>query len=174
MRDVYEMYQEELAGVVQCTEEEILKLCERLEHKEEAAKKRLIEGNLHRALEIAHEYENRGLPLGDLVQEANMALTVFAREFAGTGDTFLKGMEHIIRLSLESAVNNQEQELQAEEEILARVNVLKDISAAMAEELGREATVEELAERMKMSTDEIREIMKVTLNAVNSGLSEDV
>ena len=48
----------------------------------------------------------------------------------------------------------------------ARVNVLKDISASMARELGREATLAELAERMKMSEDEIRDIMKLTMDAM--------
>ena len=53
-----------------------------------------------------------------------------------------------------------------EEEMAARVNVLKDISASMARELGREATLAELAERMKMSEDEIRDIMKLTMDAM--------
>ena len=51
----------------------------------------------------------------------------------------------------------------------ARVNVLQEVSRVMAKELGREATVEELAAKMKMTEDEIRDIMKVTLDAVNVG-----
>ena len=47
------------------------------------------------------------------------------------------------------------------------VNVLKDISAAMAQELGREATAAELAERMRMTEEEIRDIMKLTLDAMS-------
>ena len=54
-----------------------------------------------------------------------------------------------------------------EEEVVARVNVLKDISRQMAEDLGREATVEELAEKMKMSVDEIKDIMKLTLDSLS-------
>lgn len=52
-------------------------------------------------------------------------------------------------------------------QVAARVNVLKDISKMMAEELGREATVEELAEKMKMTAEEIKDIMKVTLDAMS-------
>lgn len=68
---------------------------------------------------------------------------------------------------LEAAIEAQRREKQAEEEIAARVNVLKDISKMMAEELGREATVEELAEKMKMTTQDIKDIMKVTLDAMS-------
>ena len=50
--------------------------------------------------------------------------------------------------------------------MLARVNVMKDISQTMAEELGREATVEELAERLKMTVEEVKDIMKLTLDAM--------
>ena len=48
-----------------------------------------------------------------------------------------------------------------------RVNTLKDLSRDMAEELGREATVEELARRMELTADEIRDIMKMTLDAMS-------
>ena len=61
----------------------------------------------------------------------------------------------------------QREEMDIEEEMAARVNVLKDISAGMARELGREATVTELAERMKMTEEEIRDIMKLTLDAMS-------
>ena len=67
---------------------------------------------------------------------------------------------------IEDALELQNTEYKVEEEMLARVNVLKDISAGMAEELGREATVEELAERMQMTVEEVKDIMKQTLDAM--------
>lgn len=68
---------------------------------------------------------------------------------------------------LEAAIEAQRREKQAEEEVAARVNVLKDISKMMAEELGREATLEELAGKMKMTTEEIKDIMKITLDVMS-------
>lgn len=53
-----------------------------------------------------------------------------------------------------------------EEEMLARVNVLQEVSKHMAEELGREASLKELAERMKMTEEDVREIMKMTMDAL--------
>ena len=103
-------------------------------------------------------------PAGDLVQEANMALFLFAGEYEG-GD-FDAQMEKRVRAAIEDALQIQNRETKIEEEMAARVNVLKDISASMARELGREATLAELAERMKMSEDEIRDIMKLTMDAM--------
>ena len=66
-----------------------------------------------------------------------------------------------------AAVESQSLERRTAEKMVDRVNRLKDISAEMAEELGREATVEELARRMELTGDEIRDVMKVTLDAMS-------
>ena len=68
---------------------------------------------------------------------------------------------------IKAALEEQGLETKVEEEMLARVNVLKEVSKRMAEELGREATVTELAEKMKMTEDEIKDIMKLTLDAMS-------
>ena len=60
----------------------------------------------------------------------------------------------------------QRSEAEIEETMAARVNVLQTVSQVMAKELGREATVEELAEKMKMTPDEIKDIMKLALDAL--------
>ena len=70
-------------------------------------------------------------------------------------------------MRLEEVVKEQKSEADIEEEMLARVNVLQEVSKTMAEQLGREATLAELAERMKMTEDEVREIMKVTMDALS-------
>lgn len=163
--DFYKLYLEELEAVEPCTEEEMPRLLEGVLKRDEQAKKRLVEGNLKRAASYAEAYEGRGLPMGDLVQEANVALLLLAEEYEG-GD-FFPLMERRIREALETALEFQETEEKVEEEMAARVNVLKDISTSMAEELGREATAEELAERMKMTVDEIKDIMRLTLSAMS-------
>lgn len=76
-------------------------------------------------------------------------------------------MKEQVEAALEAALDEQKNSEQVGEELLARVNVLKDISQQMAEELGREATVSELAAKMKMTEDEIKDIMKLTLDAMS-------
>lgn len=187
--DFYQMYLEDLETVPPCTAEEQAALLEAAAKGDAEAKNRLVEGNLRKAASYAEEYRDRGLPMGDLIQEANVALLLLAGEIAGgSGDgdfgdggsgrgdfgeggsdsgAFDRAMERRVREAIEAALEQQDTEAKVEEEIAARVNVLKDISASMAEELGREATVEELAERMKMTADEIKDIMKLTLDAMS-------
>ncbi len=66
----------------------------------------------------------------------------------------------------EASMELMEAEMDLEEEMLARVNVLQEVSKRMAEELGREASLKELAERMKMTEEDAREIMKMTMDAL--------
>ena len=67
---------------------------------------------------------------------------------------------------MEEVIREQKAEMDLEEEMLARVNVLQEVSKHMAEELGREASLKELAERMKMTEEDVREIMKMTMDAL--------
>lgn len=165
--DFYQMYLEELEAVAEAGPEEELSLLERLAAGDVSARERLIEGNLKRVLEYAKEYDGRGLPMGDLVQEGNMALTALALEYES--GAFQELLRERVRACIEAALEEQRMEAEIEENVAARVNVLQEVSRVMAKELGREATVEELAAKMKMTEDEIRDIMKVTLDAVNVG-----
>ena len=165
--DFYQMYLEELEAVAEAGPEEELSLLERLAAGDVSARERLIEGNLKRVLEYAKGYDGRGLPMGDLVQEGNMALTALAMEYES--GAFQELLRERVRACIEAALEEQRMEAEVEENVAARVNVLQEVSRVMAKELGREATVEELAAKMKMTEDEIRDIMKVTLDAVNVG-----
>ena len=165
--DFYQMYLEELEAVAEAGPEEELSLLERLAAGDVSARERLIEGNLKRVLEYAKEYDGRGLPMGDLVQEGNMALAALAMEYES--GAFQELLRERVRACIEAALEEQRMEAEIEENVAARVNVLQEVSRVMAKELGREATVEELAAKMKMTEDEIRDIMKVTLDAVNVG-----
>ncbi len=168
--DFYQMYLEELEALTEVGAEEEKNLLARLYGGDGDAGKRLIEGNLKKALALAKEYDGKGLPMNDLVQEANMALTALVMEL-GDGENpemeFEELLEKRVRESLQAAVDEQQRESEIEENVTARVNVLQEVSRVMAGELGREATVDELAQKMKMTADEIRDIMKITLDAVH-------
>lgn len=159
------VYLEELAAIEPCSEEETRQLIAKIRNGDAKARERLIEGNLKKALFFVQDYINQGVPLSDLIQEASMELMLLADEgFEGSFETLL---ESRIRVRLEEVVKEQKSEADIEEEMLARVNVLQEVSKTMAEQRGREATLAELAERMKMTEDEVREIMKVTMDALS-------
>ena len=159
------VYLEELAAIEPCSEEETRQLIAKIRSGDAKARERLIEGNLKKALFFVQDYINQGVPLSDLIQEASMELMLLADE--GFEDSFETLLESRIRVRLEEVVKEQKSEADIEEEMLARVNVLQEVSKTMAEQLGREATLAELAERMKMTEDEVREIMKVTMDALS-------
>ena len=123
------------------------------------------------------------MTVNDVIQEANLALMLAVESYgalaaARGGQTagqeahlaegiFEQYLEGKVKDALAAAILAQNAEAKVEEKMLARVNVMKDISQSMAEELGREATVEELAERLQMTVDEVKDIMKLTLDAMS-------
>ena len=156
---------EELKDIRPLEEDEKKELLTALAAGDPQVSARLIEGSLGQVLRIAEGYTEKGVLLEDLVQEGNMALALAVGEYAeGDFDTFVEGR---IRQAMESLIEDQEAQAKTGEELVARVNVLQQVSKLMAEELGREATVEELAEKMKMTADEIKDIMKLTLDAMS-------
>ena len=163
--DIYRVYMEEIAAIPPCSEAENEKLLGEIRNGNKAARERLIEGNLKNALFFVQDYINKGVPMADLIQEASLELMMLADE--GFEGSFEKLLESRIRIRMEEIINDQKKEADIEEEMLARVNVLQEVSKSMAEELGREAKLSELAERMKMTEDEVREIMKVTMDALS-------
>ena len=163
--DIYRVYMEELAAIPPCTPEENEKLLAKIKSGDESARERLIEGNLRTALMYVQKYINRGVPMADLIQEASMELMMLADE--GFDGGFEKLLESRISVRMEEVIAEQKGEIDIEEEMLARVNVLQEVSKELAERFGREPKLEELAEFMKMTEDDVREIMKVTMDALS-------
>lgn len=164
----YDMYLEEMREIrpLEAGEREALLI--RIASGDQEARSRLVEGSLSEVLELAGEYEGRELPMSDIVQEANTALMLAAVEYDGS-EAWSELLERRVRESVELALEEQRMEASIEENMAARVNVLQTVSQMLAKELGREATVEELAAKMKMTEDEIRDIMKLALDALTVG-----
>ena len=163
--DIYRVYMEELAAIPPCTAAENEELLGKVKAGVAGARERLIEGNLRNALMYVQNYINRGVPMADLIQEASMELMMLVDDaFEGS---FEKLLESRIRVRMEEVISEQTSASNIEEEVLARVNVLQEVSKELAERFGREPKLEELAEYMKMTEDEVREIMKVTMDALS-------
>ena len=163
--DIYMVYMEELAAIPPCSPEENEKLLLKVKAGDQMARERMIEGNLRNALLHVQKYINRGVPMADLIQEASMELMMLVDEGFETG--FEKLLESRICVRMEEVIEEQKGEVDIEEEMLARVNVLQEVSKELAQRFGREPKLEELAEFMKMTEDDVREIMKVTMDALS-------
>lgn len=173
--DFYQMYLEEMGGIPPCNREEQERLLKEASEGKKEAKKRLVEGNLWAALKYAKEYDGRDVLMTDLVQEANMALMMAVEEYSQLEEysqpegkpEFDSYAGQRIRKALDAAVVEQQYAKQTGEELAARVNVLQKISGLLLKELGREPAVEELADKMKMTVDEIKGIMKITVDVLH-------
>ena len=153
----YEMYLEEMALIPVLEAEEEEKVLALAATGDKEAKKRLVEGSLAKVAQMVKEYEGRELPMSDVVQEANVALTAAAAAYDGS-QQWQEFLAQEIRQAVEAALEEQKTEAEIEENMTARVNVLQTVSQVMAKELGREATVAELAEKMKMTEDEVKKL----------------
>ena len=147
----YEMYLEEMALIPVLEAEEEEKVLALAAKGDKEAKKRLVEGSLAK--------------VAQMIQEANVALTAAAAAYDGSRQ-WQEFLEQEVRQAVEAALEEQKTEAEIEENMTARVNVLQTVSQVMAKELGREATVAELAEKMKMTEDEVKDIMKLALDAI--------
>lgn len=177
---VYQMYEEEMEGILPCSREEIAGLLVRLKKGEEDARTRLIEGHLGQVADWAQEYGEKGVDLSDLVQEGNMALMMAVQAYEKVAaavqgeevyvDAFLSVVESQVREAMKRVVEEQEESDQVGETLAAKINVMNEVTRRLAEEYGREATAKEVAEKMQLDVDEVKELMKIALNAVNSSM----
>ena len=163
--DFFDMYLEEMRGIAPLDRDELVSVLEGTARGDAAARSRLVEGYLGQVLEIVREYGDSELPISDLVQEANTALMLAAIEYDGS-EPWNELMTRRVKESVELALEEQRTENQIEETMAARVNVLQTVSQVLAKEFGREATLEELSAKMKMAEDEVRDIMKLALDAL--------
>lgn len=169
----YQMYLEELRAIPACSQEEIVVLLQQLP--DEGAVKRLAEGSLSYVAEEAKHHVKEGVELSDLIQEGNMALMLMLRHYSDSRDQeketgearFLRLRELAVKTAMEQLVAEQAQNDQTAEKLAASVNVLNVVTTKLAQELGRQATLSEIAEKMKLSEDEVQILMKTAISAVN-------
>lgn len=158
------LFLEELRAMKQLTPEETAAL---FEEGSEEAKKKIIEGNIYRVAEAAHYFESEHIPYMDLVQEGNLALTLFVYETESYGPETEEKLNTAIHEALRSFASQEDDSKRAGEELSARLNLLNDVCVKLAEELGREATAEEVAKKVSMDPDDVKYLMRIALAAVN-------
>ena len=128
----------------------------------------LIESMLADVALDARNYTGHGVLLGDLIQEGNMGLIEAVFEL---GDREPKEAEKFLREAAESAmkkaVSEQMNTDSVGEQMARKANRLDEAARFLAEDLGREATAGELADHLKMTEEEVKEIMKMSLDAIS-------
>ena len=168
IEDPVRMYLKEIGKVPLLTAEEEIELAKRMEAGDEDAKKRLAEANLRLVVSIAKRYVGRGMLFLDLIQEGNLGLIKAVEKFDyNKGFKFSTYATWWIRQAITRAIADQARTIRIPVHMVETINKLVRVSRQLLQELGREPTTEEIAERMEIPVERVREILKISQEPVS-------
>ena len=166
--DPVRLYLKEIGRVPLLTSEREHELAERMAEGDVEAKKALVEANLRLVVSIAKRYVGRGMFFLDLIQEGNLGLMKAVDKFDHTkGYKFSTYATWWIRQAITRAIADQARTIRIPVHMVETIHKVSRYSRQMLQELGREATAEEIGEKMGMSAEKVREIMKIAQDPVS-------
>jgi len=169
------MYLEDISAVKRADEAEYEALLMSIREKKEEVKERFIEANLHKVVEMAKNYQNRGVTLEDLIQEGNIGLlcgveALYSETVLESEISFLEGY---IKNALEQAIYENTESSSFEQDMIDKISYIKRASEELTEELGREGNLHELARYVKMSEEELIDIINMTVDGVKLSMEHE-
>ena len=172
--DPVRMYLKEIGRVPLLTSDRERELAEVMINEEsteadkDAAKKELVEANLRLVVSIAKRYVGKGMFFLDLIQEGNLGLMKAVDKFDySKGYKFSTYATWWIRQAITRAIADQARTIRIPVHMVETIHRVSKYSRQMLQELGREATADEIGEKMGMSAEKVREIMKIAQDPVS-------
>ncbi len=168
IEDHVRMYLKEIGKVPLLSSDEEVELAQRMEKGDKEAKAKLAEANLRLVVSIAKRYVGRGMQLLDLIQEGNLGLMKAVEKFDyKKGYKFSTYATWWIRQAITRAIADQARTIRIPVHMVETINKLLRISRQLLQELGREPTNEEIAEKMDIPVSRVREILKISQDPVS-------
>ena len=168
IEDPVRMYFKEIGKVPLLTAEEEKNLAMRMENGDMDAKKRLAEANLRLVVSIAKRYVGRGMLFLDLIQEGNLGLIKAVEKFDyRKGYKFSTYATWWIRQAITRAIADQARTIRIPVHMVETINKLIRVQRQLLQEKGREPYPEEIAEKMNLPVERVREIQKISQEPVS-------
>ena len=168
INDPVRMYLKEIGRISLLSTEEELELSVRIANGDEMAKNVLAESNLRLVVSIAKRYVGRGLLFLDLIQEGNIGLMKAVEKFDyGKGYKFSTYATWWIRQAITRALADQARTIRVPVHMVETINKMARVQRQMTLELNREPSEEELAEKMGITVEKVREVMKISQDPVS-------
>ncbi|MDO4297853.1 MAG: RNA polymerase sigma factor RpoD [Lachnospiraceae bacterium] len=166
--DPVRMYLKEIGNVPLLSGDEEIELAKRVEQGDEEAKKKLTEANLRLVVSIAKKYVGRGMPFLDLIQEGNMGLMKAVDKFDYTkGYKFSTYATWWIRQAITRGIADTGRTIRVPVHMVETINKTLRMTRTLLQELGREPTPEEVAERLNVPVSRVREVLKISRDPVS-------
>ena len=166
--DPVRMYLKEIGKVPLLDNDAELVLAEKMAHGDGEAKKQLVEANLRLVVSIAKRYVGKGMFFLDLIQEGNLGLMKAVDKFDyRKGYKFSTYATWWIRQAITRAIADQARTIRIPVHMVETIHKVSRYSRQLLQEYGREASAEEIAEKMGTSADKVREIMKIAQDPVS-------
>ena len=166
--DPVRLYLRQIGKVKLLTAEQEVSLAKRIERHDMEAKRQLTEANLRLVVSIARRYPGRGLSLLDLIQEGNLGLIRAVEKFDyRRGYKFSTYATWWIRQAITRAIADQARTIRIPVHMVETINKLIRVQRQLLQDLGRDATPEEVATEMGITADRVREILKISQDPVS-------
>lgn len=174
--DLVHMYMQEIRSVPLLTAREERELAKRMQEGDVEAKGKLIEANLRLVVSIAKKYIGRGVDFLDMIQEGNMGLIRAADKFDyKRGYKFSTYATWWIRQAVTNIVYGQSRLIRLPKEQVENMNELSRVQYQFFQEYARDPTVEEIAERMRVTVAKVQELMRLSADSISleTAIGED-
>lgn len=158
------LYLHEIGKVPLLRQEEEIALARRILKGDDEARMQMINANLRLVVKIAHNYANFGLPLLDLISEGNIGLTKAVERFdPDKGGKLSTYAAWLIKQSIKRALANQSKTIRLPVHLVDKIARMRKLAASLAEDLGREATDDELAHEIGMPVNKLAHLKSVSV-----------
>ena len=166
--DPVKIYLKEIGRVPLLSAEEEIELAQRMSQGDSYAKKRLSEANLRLVVSIAKKYVGRGMQFLDLIQEGNLGLIKAVEKFDYTkGFKFCTYATWWIRQSVTRALADHARTIRVPVHMVETITKVKKVSSQLLHENGHDPTAEEIALKLEMPVERVREIMRIAQDPVS-------